>query len=140
MDLSLRRELPASIAVLPFRTNAISPTREHLALGVCDALITRLGNEQNVLVRPTGAVRAFTDPDRNSVEIGKMQGVESVLDGNIQEDEGRLRITVQLIDTLTSTTIWSSQFDVGTTNLLDLQDSISRRISDDMIRDLVPPT
>lgn len=134
LDANSPRQLPASIAVLPFRTS--NTDSERLSQGICDALITRLGNEHRITVRPTSAVRQYNKPDQDTVEIGRMQGVESVLDGSIQRDEGRVRVTVQLIDTLSGVTIWSAQFDASNANALDVQDSISEWVITEMHRDL----
>lgn len=137
VEANSTKQLPASIAVLPFR--AFGADAERVSQGICDALITRLGNENRVAVRPTSAVRKFTDPDRDSVEIGRMQGVEAVLDGSIQKDGERVRVNVQLIDTLSGVTIWSARFDARDTNILDVQDNISERVTAEMTRSLGPP-
>lgn len=134
LDANSPRQFPASIAVIPFRM--INIDLQRLSQGICDALITRLGNEHKVIVRPTRAVRQYIDPDQDTVEIGRMQGVEAVLDGSIQQDAGRIRVTVQLIDTLSGVTIWSAQFDASNANALDVQDSISERVITEMYRDL----
>lgn len=134
-EVNTPRQLPGSIAVLPFR--AIGTDSQHLSLGICDALITRLGNEHRVAVRPTSAVRQYTNANQDTVEIGRMQGVEAVLEGTIQQNEDRLRITVQLIDTLSGVTVWSSRFDTAGTDTFQVQDAVSERVIIEMRRDLV---
>lgn len=137
VEANTPRQLPASIAVLPFRI--MGSGTEGLSQGLCDALITKLGSGNKVIVRPTSAVRQFTNPDRNVVEIGRMQGVEAVLDGSIQQEIGRIRVTVQLIDTLSGVTIWSSQFDETSASVLDIQDKVSQRVIGEMTDRLATP-
>lgn len=137
VEANTPRQLPASIAVLPFRI--MGSGTEELSQGLCDALITKLGGGNKVIVRPTSAVRQFTNPDRNVVEIGRMQGVEAVLDGSIQQEIGRVRVTVQLIDTLSGVTIWSSQFDETSASVMDIQDVVSERVIGEMTDHLDSP-
>lgn len=139
-DETVKKRFPTSIAVLPFRTNSNGASYEPLGLDICDALITRLGNRHQVSVRPTSAVRKYTNPEQNPVEIGQIQGVDAVLDGSLQRDGGRIRLTIQLIDTLSGATIWSSQIDTTDTNTLELQDQISTAVLGEMDRSLLPAT
>lgn len=54
---ALIRELPDSMAVIPFRTLGVAPASDELGQGLCDALITKLGNVPQLGVRPTSSVR-----------------------------------------------------------------------------------
>ena len=62
---------------------------------MADALITRLSNVRQIVVRPTSAVRSFAEPGRNTAEVGRQLGVEAVLEGSIQKSGDRLRVTAQ---------------------------------------------
>jgi TolB-like protein/DNA-binding winged helix-turn-helix (wHTH) protein/Tfp pilus assembly protein PilF len=127
------RQLPRSIAVLPFKSIGVADENEYLGLGMSDALITRLGNSRQLVVRPTSAVRQYTDPNQDSAAIGRQQGVEAVLDGSIQRDGDRLRVTVQLINVADGATLWTAQFDEHFTDIFTVQDSISERVACDLI-------
>jgi len=50
---------PKSLAVLPFRQLTPRPGDEYLGVGVADAVITRLSNLRELVVRPTGAVLRY---------------------------------------------------------------------------------
>src|SRR5205814_9098125 len=52
---------PAVLAVLPFQSLVQSEPDEFLELGMADAIITRLANVRKLVVRPTSAVRIYTD-------------------------------------------------------------------------------
>lgn len=136
MDTALPRRFPTSIVVLPFRSGRTGD--EPIGLNITNALITRLGSRRYIDVRPTSAVLKYAAPDQDPVEVGQMQGVDAVLDGTLQRDGDRIRLTVQLIDTLSGATIWSSQIDTVETNPLELQDRISESVLAGMDRDLAP--
>jgi DNA-binding winged helix-turn-helix (wHTH) protein/TolB-like protein/Tfp pilus assembly protein PilF len=130
---------PRTIAVLPFKIiGAAGGGEEYLGLGMADALITRLGHSRRIVVRPTSAVRRYTDPHQDPVAAGRQQGVEAVLDGSIQRAGDRLRVTARLIDVAGGESIWSGQFDEPFTDIFAVQDSISRRVMSDLLVELNP--
>ncbi len=122
-----------SIAVLPFKAIGSEKENEYLSLGLADALITRLGNVRQIMVRPTSAVRHYTGADHDLIAIGRQQGVDAVLDGNFQRDGDRLRLTVQLIRVADGATIWSARFDEKFTDIFSVQDSISEQVACDLV-------
>ncbi len=99
-----------SLAVLPFKPmGAVGD--EYLELGMADALITRLSNARQTVVRPTSAVlkyNAATDP--------------------VAAEGDQLRVTVQLIRVSDGTVLWSDKFDERFTSIFAVQDSISERM------------
>ena len=58
--------------------------------GMADTLITRLGNNSAITVRPLSSVRNFQGPDRDAINAGKALGVEAVLDPSIQRSGDRI--------------------------------------------------
>ena len=121
------------MAVLPFKSIGKTTDDDYLSLGLADALITRLGNVQDILVRPTSAVRRYADGYDDAAKIGKQQNVDAVLEGSFQRSNDRLRLTVQLIRVADGATLWSEQFDERFTDILSVQDSISDRVACDLV-------
>jgi len=118
-----------SIAVLPFKPLISDSEDEYLGLGMTDALITRLGSLDQVIVRPTSAVRRYTAPDQDSMAIGRELKVESVLDGSIQKAGDRVRLTVQLVSVADGRHLWTDKFDERFTDLLAIEDRVSERVA-----------
>jgi DNA-binding winged helix-turn-helix (wHTH) protein/Flp pilus assembly protein TadD len=118
----------SSIAILPFDLLLTENNDEYLGLGMTDALITKLGNIRQMVVRPTRAVRKYITSDLDPIAIGKELSVSLVLTGSIQRLENKIRVTVQLIYVNDSTTLWSEKFDETFKDLLSVQDSISEQI------------
>jgi DNA-binding winged helix-turn-helix (wHTH) protein/tetratricopeptide (TPR) repeat protein len=117
-----------SIAVLPFDSLFTGSKDEYLGLGMADALIIKLGNIKEMVVRPTRAVRKYTINDSDPIAIGKELSVDLVLTGSIQRLGNKIRVTVQLVRVTDSTTLWSEKFDETFGDILSLQDSISEQI------------
>ncbi|HNQ14999.1 MAG TPA: winged helix-turn-helix domain-containing protein [Pyrinomonadaceae bacterium] len=117
-----------SIAVLPVKSFAPDGGDSDLGLRITDALITTLGGLKEISVRPTDAVAGFTKNDLGAFEIGEKLGVDAVVDGRIQREGDRVRVTFQLLRVTDRSQIWSEQFDGRVDQILRLQDSISSRI------------
>jgi tetratricopeptide (TPR) repeat protein len=96
---------------------------------MADALITRLGNVSQVVVRPTSSVRKYLGTEKEPVSAGQELMVESVLEGSIQRLGDRIRVTVQLVRVSDGTQIWADKFDDTFTNVFAVQDSISERMA-----------
>lgn len=126
-----------SIAVLPFKTIGVENNdSEYLGIGMSDALITRLGNSRRLIVRPTSAVRLYSNPQQDPLAAGREQGVEAVLDGTVQRTDERIRVTVQLFRAQDGALLWSAKFDELFTDIFTVQDSISERVMRELLVEL----
>jgi DNA-binding winged helix-turn-helix (wHTH) protein/TolB-like protein len=118
-----------SLAVLPFQTLGAKRGDEYLGLGMADALITRLGNTGKIIVRPTSAIQKYAAENLSPQAAGLEQGVDAVLDGRIQQEADRVRLTVQLIRVRDGVQLWGESFDKEFTNIFALEDALSERVA-----------
>jgi len=123
-----------SIAVLPFKPLAANDRDESLEMGMADALITKLSNIKEIIVRPTSAVISYANSEKDPLAAGREQKVDLVLDGRVQRSGDRIRVTVQLLSVGDGKPIWADQFDEKSADIFSVQDSISQRV----VRALVP--
>jgi TolB-like protein/DNA-binding winged helix-turn-helix (wHTH) protein/Flp pilus assembly protein TadD len=123
------RPAPTAVAVLPFQSLVGSESDELLELGMADALITKLSNVSEIAVRPTSAVRGYTDRKRDPVQIAKQLRVAYVLDGSLQEKEGRIVVTVQLIRVPEGRPLWAERYQDASEDIFAVQDAISTRVA-----------
>jgi len=119
---------PRTLAVLPFRQLSPSPSDQYLGVGLTDAVITRLSNLRQLVVRPTGTVLKYTAP-ADLRGPGHELGVEAVLDGSLQKSGDRLRLTVQLVRVDDGRPLWAETFDEQLTSLFALEDSVSEKVA-----------
>lgn len=118
-----------SIAVLPLKSLTAEENNQTLGLGLTDALITKLGTLRQIVVRPTSAVVQFAAAPPDSLEIGRRLKTDAVLEGTIQESEGRIRINTRLLKVENGEQIWTEKFDEPTNNIFALQDALSAKIA-----------
>lgn len=119
--------LPAvtSLAVLPFQTLGTNSPDKYLELGMADAVITKLASTGKITVRPTSAIQQYAGTHLSLPAIGREQGVDAVLEGRIQRDGGRVRVTVQLIRVQDGVQLWADTFDRQFTDIFVLEDALA---------------
>jgi DNA-binding winged helix-turn-helix (wHTH) protein/Flp pilus assembly protein TadD len=129
------RSWAASLAVLPLRSLGAGTDDEHLGLGLADALITRLSNVRQVLVRPTSAVRHYLGGE-DPQEVGRTLGVDFVLEGSYRRDRERLRVTVQLVSVARGVPVWGETFNDRLSDPFSAQDAIAHRVTEAIVPSL----
>jgi DNA-binding winged helix-turn-helix (wHTH) protein/TolB-like protein/Flp pilus assembly protein TadD len=118
-----------SLAVLPFQMLGAKQGDEYLGVGMADALITRIGNTGKIIVRPTTSIQKYDGAGGNPQTAGVEQGVDAVLNGTIQQEHDRVRLTVQLIRVRDGLQLWGETFDEKFTNIFALEDALSERVA-----------
>ncbi len=118
-----------SIAVMPFKPLSSESTDQYLGLGMADALITRLSNLRQIVVRPASTVRKYEASGQDPVEVGNQLGVETVLQGSIRKSGERTRVTVRLLRVQDGDVLWGESFDEKFADMFSLEDSISRQVA-----------
>ena len=113
--------LPA-VAVLPFRVLGPDAVEDYLAVGMADALITRLARGGAVLVRPTRAVLRFAESG-DPAQVARELQVQAVIDGTLQRQGDRLRLTLHLTPFSPRFRPWAGTFDERVTNVFAVQDA-----------------
>lgn len=115
-----------SVAVLPFKPVGVEQDGdEYLRLGLTDALVTKLSNLKQIVVRPTNAVRKYGAQD--PLTAGRELGVDIVLDGNVQRIGQQIRVTVQFVNVRDGRVLWGGKFDEKFTDIFSVQDAISEQ-------------
>jgi TolB-like protein/DNA-binding winged helix-turn-helix (wHTH) protein/tetratricopeptide (TPR) repeat protein len=128
-----------SIAVLPFKPIGEKGDKEKLGLGMADAIITQLSKLQQIEVRPTSAVFRYIDyPSINPLKTGKELGVDAVLEGTVQWDGDRVRVSVQLIQVSNEKSLWTETFHENISDIFAFQDTISRKVVSALSLHLTP--
>ena len=118
-----------SIAVLPFKTIGGGIDKEKVGLGMADAVIMQLSNVPQLEVRPTSAIFQYVDqPELDSIELGRRLEVDVVLEGTVQREDDRVKISIQLLKVPEGTTILAESYYESAADIFAVQDVISKRI------------
>lgn len=117
-----------SIAVLPFRDFSPKNDQEYFCDGMTDVIIGKLSQLKDLKVISMSSVMRYKNPERNLKEIGQELNVATILEGSIQKEGGRVRVTTQLINVADDAHLWAQTFDKDLESIFAIQDEISREI------------
>jgi len=121
-----------SIAVLPFRDFSPQKDQEYFCDGMTDVIIGKLSQLKDLKIISMSSVMRYKNPERNLKEIGQELNVATILEGSIQKEGGRVRITTQLINVADDAHLWAQTFDKELESIFAIQDEISREIMEAM--------
>ncbi|HEY3121220.1 MAG TPA: protein kinase, partial [Vicinamibacteria bacterium] len=127
-----------SLAVLPFKELGGGRENDHLGLGLADATITELAGVKSLLVRPTAAILRYHEHAPDPQQAGRELQVDAVVDGSFQRAGSRLRVTVQLVETVSGRPLWAGKIDTTLDDVFRMQDEVSRRIAEALQVELTP--
>jgi len=118
-----------SIAVLPFKPLGTDPSDDYLGLGMADTLITRLSRMNQIVVRPTSAVRKFTSPNQDLMAAGRELKVDAVLETTMQRDSDRIKVNLRLVRVSDGSSLWSGKVDERVDDVFAVQDRVSEKVA-----------
>jgi adenylate cyclase len=119
-----------SIAVLPFSNISADAANEYFCDGLAEELLNALAKVERLKVAARTSAFAFKNKDASVSEIARSLNVDSILEGSIQKNRDRVRITVQLVDTANGYHLWSERFDRVMDDIFDIQDEITAAVVD----------
>jgi len=117
-----------SIAVLPFRNLSGNPEEGYFGEGIIEEIIAELARNRSLLVISRHSTLRYADRRADSRQISSELGVRYILNGTVQRQANRLRITAELIDASHGGTIWADRFDGTNDDIFKFQDDIALSI------------
>ena len=121
-----------SVAVLYFENLSAAKEDEYFRDGMTEDVITELSKVRELRVFPRAAVSAYRDHPTTGPEVGQQLG------GSLRRAGNRLRITAQLVETRTGTSVWAERYDRELSDVFEVQDEIARNISQALRITLTP--
>jgi adenylate cyclase len=117
-----------SIAVLPFENLTGDPEQEYIADGITENIITALSKISEMFVIARDSTFTYKAKPVKIKQVSEELGVRYVLEGSVQKEDDRVRITAQLIDATTGHHLWSERYDRDLKSLFALLDEITKEI------------
>ncbi|HKM72545.1 MAG TPA: adenylate/guanylate cyclase domain-containing protein [Pseudomonadota bacterium] len=114
-----------SIAVLPFANMSGDPEQEYFADGMVEEIITALSRIRWLFVIARNSTFTYKGQAVDVTQVGRELGVRYVLEGSVRKGGNQVRITAQLIDSVTGTHLWADRFDGLPEDVFDLQDKVA---------------
>jgi TolB-like protein/DNA-binding winged helix-turn-helix (wHTH) protein/Tfp pilus assembly protein PilF len=119
------------LVVLPFENLSGDASQEYLSDGMTEELSARLGNLEPQRLGVIGRTSAMTYKHAHVAisQIGKDLGVDYALEGSVRRDEGKLRVTAQLVQVQGQALVWAENYDRDMRDLLRLETEIAGEIA-----------
>jgi TolB-like protein/class 3 adenylate cyclase/Flp pilus assembly protein TadD len=117
-----------SIAVLPFQNMSGDPEQEYFADGMVEDIITALSRFKSLFVIARNSSFSYKGKLPDVRQVGRELGVRYVLEGSVRKSANRVRITGQLIDSLSGAHLWADRFDGTLEDVFVLQDRVTETV------------
>jgi TolB-like protein/Tfp pilus assembly protein PilF len=130
-----------SLAVLPLQNLSGDPTQEYFADGMTEALISSLAQIRALRVISRTSVMSFKGTQKPLPplpEIARELRVDGVVEGTVQRENGRVKISIQLIHGQTDIHLWARDYERAETDVLKLQGEMARAIADEIRIQVTP--
>ncbi len=130
LKAALKSEWIASIAVLPFADLSPEKDQAHICDGMVEDIRGRLVKIKGLKPISRTSVVRYKNTDRSPQQIAQELDVSHILEGSIQREGDRIRISATLVDAETGFQLWTKKYTRETESLFAIQDEISTAIAE----------
>ena len=121
--------LPYSVAVLPLENLSPDPDNAYFAAGIHEEILNHLAKLSTLnIISRTSMVR-YSDSDLSIPEIAAELNVETVMEGSVRYADGRVLVTMQLIDPETDAHLWSESYNREFADVFAIQADIAMNVA-----------
>jgi TolB-like protein len=124
----LNRNAPIRIGVLPLVDTSQDSASDYLADGLTSEIINDLSIIQGLAVRSQTSSFSLKGQRPSAHDAGSRLRADYILEGSIMRSGERLRINTQLVRARDDVPVWSGRFEPELTDIISVQDEISRGI------------
>ena len=118
------------VAALPFKYTGNNQDLKALAEGLSEEIIAGLSRFSYLRVIARGSTAKYSSESPDVRVIGKELGARYVMEGSLRQAGNKLRLTVQLADTVSGSHLWAEIYErnFAPESIFDLQDDLVPRI------------
>ncbi len=118
------------VAVLPFKYSGSNADLTALAEGLTEEIVTGLSRFSYLKVIAWSSTSRYANESVDVRSAGKQLGARYVMDGSLRQAGSKLRLAVQLVDTISSAHLWAENYERTFTPeaVFELQDELVPRI------------
>ena len=127
-----------SLAVLPLENLSGNPEQQYFADGMTEELTTELSQVSSLRVVSRTSAMRYRGTQKSVPEIARELNVDAVVEGSVQREGDRVRITAQLVQGPTDTHLWAKGYERDFRDSLRLQDEVAQAIVAEIQLKLTP--
>jgi TolB-like protein/DNA-binding winged helix-turn-helix (wHTH) protein len=123
-----------SIAVLPLDNLSGDPAQNYFADGMTDELTTMLAKNSTLHVTSRTSAMQYKDAHRILRDIAGDLGVDGIIEGSVERADGKVHMTLQLIQASTDTHVWAESYDRNANDVVTLPEEAAQAIAKQLNR------
>ena len=117
-----------SVAVLPFADLSGDPSQDYLSDGITEDIISGLAYFSELSVIARNSSFSYKGRAVDVREVGRQLGAQYIVEGSVRRFGDRIRITAQLVDSVSGVRRWAERFDRSVADIFAIQDEITQAI------------
>jgi TolB-like protein/DNA-binding winged helix-turn-helix (wHTH) protein/Tfp pilus assembly protein PilF len=117
-----------SLAILPFTNASGDPNAEYLGDGITESLINRFSRLRQLRVVPRTTIFRYKGKETNVQDVGRQLNVDVVVTGRVLQRGETLNVQAELMHVGDGSQLWGDQYQRELTDLVEVQEQISREI------------
>jgi len=118
------------LAVLAFDNLSGDPELAYFSDGVSEEILDTVTRGSALRVIARSSSFQFRGADKAARKVAAALNASHLLDGSVRRAGARVRISAQLVDCASETTLWSNRFDGALDDVFALQDEIALAVAD----------
>jgi len=127
-SLAASNPIGPAIAVLPFENMSDDPEQVYFSDGITADIITELARFTELMVIARTSSFALRGRTTDLREIGRTLGAGYIVEGSVRRAASRVRITVQLVETVGGMHLWANRYDRSIDDIFATQEEIAQAI------------
>ncbi len=127
-NLSKPQNEKPRLIVLPFSNLNNVEDNDFLVDGIVEDIITEFSRLNSIEIISRNTAFAFKGKEIDNVQIANDYGIDYIATGSIRSSGSRIRISAELTDPVTGSSIWSERYDRTMEDVFEVQDEIVRKI------------
>lgn len=117
-----------SLAVLPVANTTGDPNTDYLSEGLTESLIDNLTQLPDLQVKSLNSVMRYKGRETDAQAVGRELGVDAIVTGRMMQRDDGLVVSVEMVDVRDNSRIWGKRYDRKLSDLLAVQNEISREV------------
>jgi len=122
-----RRRL--SVVVLPFVNLSTDPEQQYFSDGISEEITIRLSRLKELSVVSRNTAFALRNQALDAQTVSQQLGVRYILEGSVRKAQDRVRVSVELVEGETASTLFAHTYDGELKDVFKVQDEIALAVA-----------
>lgn len=127
--IDLQNRFISSLAVLPLINASADPDTEYFSDGITESIINSLSQMSYLRIVARTTVFRYKGREISVQDVAQEMNVENVLTGRVLVRGDSFNIQIELTNAVDESQFWGKQYDQRITDILDVQEEISKDVS-----------